>query len=107
MDGIREKRTKLPSSLKTCFMQIIGLLPVGTLIVLKISLINRRLLLLKMPSNYTIPGIDIVIKLKRLQKCDTYNPTCLNSSSLNIFIFHDLNPYSSQMQAYANILNLI
>lgn len=68
-------------------MQIIGLLPVGTLIVFKISLINRRLLLLKMAFNYTIPGIDIMIKLKRLQKCDTYNATCLNSRSLNKYIY--------------------
>ena len=53
MDGIREKWARLPSSLKICFIQMIGLLPGGTLTVLKISLVNRSLLLLKRAPNYT------------------------------------------------------
>lgn len=68
-------------------MQMIGILPGGTLTDLKIGLINRRLLLLKRASGYTIPETEINDALKRLQKHDTYNTTYLDSCPLNKYIY--------------------
>lgn len=60
MDGIEESQVTKQSESLLYADNYRMILPDGILVVLNISLIKRRLLLLKSASNYTIPRTDMI-----------------------------------------------
>lgn len=60
MDGIEESQVTKQSESLLYADNYRMILPDGILVVLNVSLIKRRLLLLKRASNYTIPRTDMI-----------------------------------------------